>query len=930
MAKKGVSRITGNTSPKTGEKAFYKVTEWYPNTPANERKESLVTWELFRKRADGKFTTTNIKKKVGEFTFGKDAWQYTYRVEGYLDKPEGKDPMSIIVQPQKNEQQPSAEKKILDVKLTFQDGTPVNKKLSYQDRLWAVAKCQGMEGEHIIFTLWEDDEQGQGHNKKNQSIVKSPPVLVDSQGNARWNFALLTTYIAIANKREDDQKQHEYYVTAEYNGRLKASDNANANNPEYKAPPAPPKKPAGSAGGTSQPKPAPPKPQPNSPKGSTRPHSPNNQPDKKGVITQVKLTDKNGKEFTKNPKFGETIIVHIESKNLVGKKYTLKIWEHDTIGSNDLLYSHEHTFLGDKINLTMPLTAAMQKTGEIGNDSKNPDSGEYWKGGQQEIFAEVIYIDISAKSKIIDVDILETPKPQNNGKTATGVKNEPKTKTKNCGSKYCIDKSTPPSELIREINIRLAGFGGNVPTDKFTDRTEKMIKQFQKDYMKVTETGKICGNVLRAIDEFSKNFDISTALWNQLKCSCTTKGKKVTSKLRGIQEVNNCTSFGDATGKNTYKKNVKDEAFNMYEYPGIHRSLLFGFKALQFYFSKQTTYKIDSFSSGYRCRFKNFATTNHQGKAIDMQFSKGSWEIRGPQKKNLVELRNMRDNIFIKYLGAQKEWPNSNLFSIEPIDLLYDSKGNPRQDHTYSWIHMDVREFDSSYLEDKYFCKNSTSLNGKSIVQLAIELGFTNTCSCFETFQSQQSHTPSSTAPSSCEDKFKKVAPIILKHEGGYKNEPAKDKGDPTNRGISWPVWQKYAKEDLGVEPTKENQKKLTEEQATIIYRKRYWEPKGYCEINNLRVALMVYDWSITSGGAIKQVQKLLVDEFDQNITVDGGMGKQTANALNQPQDQEKLLTRISEIRKAYYDYGASQNWFSEDYLNGLKIRVDKCLNYTL
>lgn len=447
MAKKGVSRITGNTSPKTGEKALYKVTEWYPATPDNERKESLVTWELFRKRPDGKFTSTNIKKKVGEFTFGKDAWQYTYRVEGYLDKPEGKDPMSIIVQPQKNEQQPSAEKNILDVKLTFQDGTPVNKKLSYQDRLWAIAKCKGLEGEHIIFTLWEDDEKGDGHNKKNQSIVKSPPVLVDSQGNARWNFALLSTYIAIANQREDDKKQHEYYVTAEYNGKLKASDNANANNPEYKAPPTPTKKPSGGTGGTSQPKPAPPKPQPNSPKGSTRPNSPNNQPDKKGEITLVKLTDKNGKEFTKNPKFGETIIVHIESKNLKGKKYTLKIWEHDTIGKDDLLYSHEHTFLGDKINLSMPLTAAMQKTGEIGNDPKNPDSGEYyWKGGQQEIFAEVIYIDISAKSKIIDVDILETPKPQNNGNTATGVKNEPKPETKTGGCPNC-DKPVTADDL---------------------------------------------------------------------------------------------------------------------------------------------------------------------------------------------------------------------------------------------------------------------------------------------------------------------------------------------------------------------------------------------------------------------------------------------------------------------------------------------------
>ncbi|AZA93108.1 Predicted chitinase [Chryseobacterium nakagawai] len=727
MAKKGVLRISGNTSPKTGEKTFYKVTEWYPDTPANEKNEALVTWELFRKRPDGQFTTTSIKKKVGEFTFGKDSWQETFRVEGYLNSPEGKEPMSIIVQPQKNEQPPSTEKNILEVKLTFQDGTAVNKKLSYKDRLTATAKCQGLEGEHIILTLWEDDENGDGHNNKNQSIVKSPPVLVDSQGNARWNFTLLNTYIALANQREDDKKQHEYYVTAEYNGKLKASDNATADNPEYKAPPAPSRQP-------NAPKP---QPNPNSPKGSTRPNSPNNQPDKKGVITQVKLTDKNGKEFGKNPKYGETIIVHIESKNLVGKKYILKIWEHDLIGDNDLLYSHEHTFLADKINLSMPLTPAMQKTGEVGNNPKNPDSGEYWKGGQQEIFAEVIFLNLSSKSQTIDVDIIEAPKPQNNGTTPSGVQNQPKADPKNCGGKFCIDKNAPPSELIREINIRLSGFGGNVPTDKFTDRSEKMVKQFQKDYMKVPETGKVCGNVLRAIDEFSKNFDISTTFWNQMKCDCSTKGKKATSVLRGIQETNSCDGFGDGTGKGTYKSTSKTEAYHKYEYPGIHRSLLFGFKALQFYFSKQTTYKIDHFTSGYRCRFKNYSTTNHQGKAIDMQFSKGTWAIRGENKKNLVELRNMRDTLFVKYLGAQKEWPNTNLFSIEPIDLLYNSKGKVRFDHTFSWIHMDVRQFDAQYLEDKYFCKSLTALNGKSIVQLAIEAGYANTCSCYSSYQSQ-------------------------------------------------------------------------------------------------------------------------------------------------------------------------------------------------
>lgn len=436
MAKKGVLKITGNTSPKIGEKTIYKVTEWYPATPLNERKESLITWELFRKRDNGRFTTTTIKKKgIGEFTFGKDAWQFTYRVEGYLNNPEGKEPMSIIVQPQKNDKStPPKEKNILEVKLTYQDGSSINKALSYKDQLRAIAKCQGLEGEQITFSLWEDDEIGKGHNNKNQFITKSPPIQVDSKGNARWNFTLLNAFISIANKREDDKKKHEYYVTAEYSGKLKASDNVNANNPEYKAPTIPPKKPTGNNNGTKpQPKPTspPPKPLPNTPKGSTRPHSPNNQPDKKGSIIKILLTDKNGKEFSRNPKFGETIKVHIESKNLVGKKYILKIWEHDLTGKNDLLYTNEHTFLDDKVNVLMPLTAAMQKTGEIGNDSKNPDSGEYWKGGQQEIFAEVIFLDISTKSETIDVDIMEPPKKQENGITPTKKEKTTTDKTDN-------------------------------------------------------------------------------------------------------------------------------------------------------------------------------------------------------------------------------------------------------------------------------------------------------------------------------------------------------------------------------------------------------------------------------------------------------------------------------------------------------------------
>ncbi len=280
-------------------------------------------------------------------------------------------------------------------------------------------------------------------------------------------------------------------------------------------------------------------------------------------------------------------------------------------------------------------------------------------------------------------------------------------------------KKGDKNELVREINIRLAGFGGNVPTDEFTQRTVDMVKQFQKDYMEVEQTGEVCGKMFKAINEFSEKYDISKTIWGQLDCSCTGKGTNKYNKLNGKKELNNCSGWGDKSGKSTYKSIIHSGAMHKYEYPGLHRSLLFGVKALQFYLSKQSVYQLDLISSGYRCRFKNYKTTNHMGKAIDIQFSKETWKIRQAHKKNLKPLREIRDDFYIKFLGAQKKWTNSNMFSIEPIDLLYYASGDLRYDHTFSWIHMDVREFDTIYLADKFFCKDETSLNGKSIMELA-------------------------------------------------------------------------------------------------------------------------------------------------------------------------------------------------------------------
>jgi lysozyme family protein len=174
-----------------------------------------------------------------------------------------------------------------------------------------------------------------------------------------------------------------------------------------------------------------------------------------------------------------------------------------------------------------------------------------------------------------------------------------------------------------------------------------------------------------------------------------------------------------------------------------------------------------------------------------------------------------------------------------------------------------------------------------------------------------------------CEELFNKVAPIILRHEGGWVNDP-NDSGGATNMGITIGTFRDYAQSDLGIEPTLENLRMLTKEQATKIYRKRYWEPRGYCELNSLKVALMIYDWSITSGGALAQVNKLLREHYGLNPS-----RKLDSSVINSVANQQDLLERISEIRRAYYtglaiNNGAKTKNFK--FLKGWLNRVNDCL----
>ena len=272
----------------------------------------------------------------------------------------------------------------------------------------------------------------------------------------------------------------------------------------------------------------------------------------------------------------------------------------------------------------------------------------------------------------------------------------------------CI--SSGKSELIREVNIRLAGFGGALPTDEFTELTANCIKQFQRDYMGVPETGKICGSVLVALDKFRDEYGISP-YFESMKCPC-----------------GNCSGFGK--GRNdkfefeSYQKSsgryikVTRPA---HEYKGMHKSLIWGLKAMLFYFNKIANpngYKITGISSGYRCIDNNWkkrrATTNHMGCALDIVIKdKNNQTVRDNELENKV-----RKEWFCKYLNTSLGW-SSNKFGLERLS-----------DGATTWVHLDVREFADNYKVDNLFSETKDGLNGRYFSQIIREGNLKNLLSC--------------------------------------------------------------------------------------------------------------------------------------------------------------------------------------------------------
>lgn len=136
---------------------------------------------------------------------------------------------------------------------------------------------------------------------------------------------------------------------------------------------------------------------------------------------------------------------------------------------------------------------------------------------------------------------------------------------------------------------------------------------------------------------------------------------------------------------------------------------------------------------------------------------------------------------------------------------------------------------------------------------------------------------------------FARSLASVLMHEGGFVNHP-RDPGGATNKGITLATFRQYVKPS----GTVEDLKRLTVDQAGIVYRRQYWDRVLGAELPS-GVDYAVFDFAVNSGWsrAAKYLQHVV------GVPEDGRVGPRTLAAVYAMPARE-IVNRLCDDRMAF------------------------------
>ena len=154
-------------------------------------------------------------------------------------------------------------------------------------------------------------------------------------------------------------------------------------------------------------------------------------------------------------------------------------------------------------------------------------------------------------------------------------------------------------------------------------------------------------------------------------------------------------------------------------------------------------------------------------------------------------------------------------------------------------------------------------------------------------------------------DNFEQCLALVLKHEGGYVNNP-KDPGGMTNLGVTKKVWEEY----VGHPVDESAMRALGPQDVASLYKKQYWDRISGDSLP-FGVDYATFDMAVNSGvsRAAKTLQQVL------GVGADGQVGKATISACEAANARE-IATGVCEKRLAFLQSLPTYGTFGKGWSN--------------